>query len=93
EDAEAQVLGITVDSRYTLAAWAESLGGIYYPLLSDLWPHGGVALRYGVLRPDGRSQRSVFIIDKEGIVRYIDVHEQGEQPDNEAIFEALQNIP
>ncbi len=87
--ANAQVLGVTVDSRYTLNAWAEALGGIGYPLLSDLWPHGETALRYGVLRPDGRSQRSIFIVDKQGIVRYIDVHAQREAPDVEAIFEAL----
>lgn len=45
-----------------------------------------------MLRPDGRAQRSIFVIDREGIVRYIDVHEQREQPDNEAIFEVLQGL-
>ncbi len=68
------------------------MGGINYPLLSDFWPHGEVALRYGVLRPDGRAQRSIFIIDREGIIRYIDVHAQREQPDVEAMFEALQRL-
>lgn len=66
------------------------MGAIKFPLLSDFWPHGEVALRYGVLRPDGRAQRSVFVVDEEGIIRYIDVHAQREQPDNEAILEALQ---
>ena len=68
------------------------MGNIYYPLLSDFWPHGLVALRYGVLRPDGRAQRSLFIVDRGGIVRYIDVHEQRERPDPEALFEALKSI-
>lgn len=61
-------------------------------MLSDYWPHGEVALRYGVLRPDGRAQRSLFIVDKAGIVRHIDVHAQSEQPDNEALFEALAQL-
>ncbi len=81
-----------MDSRYTLNAWSEALGGLKYPLLSDFWPHGGVALAYGVLRPDGRAQRSVFVIDKQGIIRYVDVHAQREQPDNEAILEALRTM-
>lgn len=51
-----------------------------------------MALRYGVLRPDGRAQRSVFIVDQAGNVRYIDVHAQSEQPDPEAIFEALAKL-
>jgi peroxiredoxin len=92
EGAGAQVLGLTVDYRASLSAWAESLGGINYPLLSDFWPHGNVTIKYGVLRADGRAQRSVFVIDREGIVRYIDVHEQREQPDNEAIFEVLKTL-
>jgi len=92
EDAGAQLVGITVDSRHGAHAWAQSLGGINYPVLSDFWPHGGTALRYGVLRPDGRAQRSLFVVDKEGIVRYIDVHAQGEQPDYDAVLEALQEI-
>jgi alkyl hydroperoxide reductase subunit AhpC len=75
-----------------LAAWAEVMGGIDYPLLSDWWPHGATALKYGVMRPDGRAQRSIFIVDKEGKVRYIDVHLQREQPDLEAVFEALEKI-
>jgi peroxiredoxin len=92
DGANAQVLGISIDHRYSLAAFAEALGGLYYPLLSDYWPHGETALRYGVLRPDGRAQRSVFIVDKEGKVRYIDVHAQSERPDPEAIFEALSQL-
>ena len=86
------MLGITPDTRHTLNAWGEALGGLNYPLLSDYWPHGQVALRYGVLRPDGRAQRSLFVVDKEGTVRYIDVHLQNEQPDNEALFEALAQL-
>lgn len=66
------------------------MGGINFPLLSDFWPHGAVAKAYGVLREEaGMSERSVFVIDKNGVVKYIDVHDIGEEPDIEQIFEEL----
>lgn len=90
---DAQVVGISIDSTHTNRAWAESLGGISYPLLCDFWPHGNVARDYGVFdEKAGRSERAVFIIDKEGIVRYIDVHDIGEQPDEEQLFEELSKL-
>ena len=88
-----QVLGISVDHIPCLKAWAESLGGISYPLLSDFWPHGAVAERYGVLRhEEGKSERALFIVDKEGIVRYVDIHDIDEQPDNEELFRFLRQL-
>ena len=84
-----QVLGISVDSVPCLSAWAESLKGITYPLLSDFYPHGEVAQRYDVLRENGKSERALFIVDKEGIVRYVDVHDKDDQPDNEELFRVL----
>lgn len=89
---ETQVLGLSVDSKDCLRAWAESLGGITYPLLSDFWPHGGVAQLYGVLRSEGYSERALFVIDKRGIIRYVDVHNIDEQPDNEVLFGELAKI-
>lgn len=89
---DTQVLGISVDSTDCLKAWAESLGGITYPLLSDFWPHGGVAQTYGVLRSDGRSERALFVIDKQGIIRYVDVHDIDLQPDNEVLRRAIREI-
>ncbi len=92
ERVNTQVLGISVDSKDCLHAWAESLGGITYPLLSDFWPHGAVAQKYGVLRPDGRSERAIFIIDRQGVIRYVDVHPIEDQPDNEVLFTELAAI-
>jgi glutaredoxin len=89
---EAQVLGLSVDSMDCLRAWAISLGGIEYPLLSDFYPHGEVAQRYGVLLPDGRSERAIFVIDKQGIVRYVDVHDIDAQPDNDVLFAELAKL-
>jgi len=88
----AQVLGISVDHIPCLQAWAESLEGITYPLLSDFWPHGEVAEKYGVLRSDGKSERAIFIIDKEGVIQYIDIHDIDDQPDNEVLFAELERI-
>ena len=86
------VLGISVDHVPCLKAWAKSLGGISYPLLSDFWPHGEVARQYGVLREDGSSERAIFIVDKDGVIRYIDIHDMDDQPDNEVLFAELARI-
>lgn len=75
-----------------MTAWADSLGGINYPLLSDFWPHGKVAELYGVLRKEGHSERAIFIIDKDGIIRYIDIHDIDDQPDNEVLLNELKKI-
>ncbi len=88
----AQVLGISVDHVPCLKAWAESLGGIHYPLLSDFWPHGVIAERYGVLRKEGYSERAIFVIDREGIIRYIDIHDIDLQPDNEELRRVLREV-
>ncbi len=85
-------MGISIDSVYVNKAWAESLGGISYPLLSDFWPHGLVALKYNVLRQEGMTERAIFIVDKEGIVRYVDVHDIGDQPKNSVLFDELKKI-
>jgi glutaredoxin len=88
-----QVLGISVDHIPCLKAWAESLGGISYPLLSDFWPHGAVAETYDVLLRDaGKSERALFVVDKEGIIQYVDIHDIDEQPDNEEIFKVLRQL-
>ena len=89
---DTQVLGISIDSVYVNKAWAESLGGISYPLLSDFWPHGMVALKYNVLRKEGMTERAIFIIDQEGVVRYVDVHDIGDQPKNSVLFDELKKI-
>ncbi len=84
-----QVLGISVDSQPCLKAWADSFGDIQYPLLSDFYPHGQVAKMYGVLRAEGYSERALFVIDKQGIIQYVDVHDIDKQPDNEELFRVL----
>jgi glutaredoxin len=90
---DAQVLGVSIDHVPCLVAWAESLGGITYPLLSDFWPHGAVCEQYGVFREaEGRSERAIFVIDKRGIIRYIDIHDIDHQPDNDVVLDVLRRI-
>ncbi len=72
---DAELLGISVDNVPTLSAWTRQMGEIRFPVLSDFWPHGKVAALYGVLRDDGVSERAIFVIDKGGVIRYIDVHD------------------
>lgn len=81
-----------MDSTFTNAEWAKSLGVENVPLLSDFFPHGGVAQSYGALRDDGYAERVIFIIDQEGLIRYIDVNEIDELPDNEVILTELARL-
>ncbi len=71
EEAGAQVLGISCDSRPTQVAFSSSLGSIPYPLLADFWPHGAVCESFGLLDEErGAPTRAVIIIDKEGVIRF-----------------------
>jgi len=91
---DAQVLGISVDSVPSHVAFAKSLGDIErYPLLADFHPKGEVSKKYGVyIDEKGHCERAVVVIDKEGIVRYIDVHHIGEAPENEQVLEVLREL-
>lgn len=86
------LLGITVDNIPTLYAWTEEMGGVWFPVLSDFWPHGQVAKKYGVLRSTGTTERALFVIDKKGIIRYIDVHDINDAPNLEILGEELKKL-
>lgn len=64
-----ELIGISVDSKATLRAWAER-EGYDFTLLADFWPHGAVAKEYGVFLDDkGYANRATFVIDAKGIIR------------------------
>jgi peroxiredoxin len=70
EHANAQFIGISVDSIYSHGAWA-AVRGLTFPLLSDFRPKGEVARLYEVMRnSDGFSERALYIIDTDGTIRY-----------------------
>ncbi len=75
-----------------MKAWAASLGEITYPLLSDFWPHGKVAKKFGVLRSEGYSERAIFLLDADGLIRYIDIHDINDQPSNEVLLQEIRKI-
>lgn len=89
---DAILLGITVDNIPTLYAWTRPMGDIWFPVLSDFWPHGKVAKKYGVLRSNGVSERALFIIDKKGIIRYIDIHDINKRPVLEELVKELEKL-
>ena len=86
------VFAISVDSVPAHRAWAEKLGGIDYPMLADFWPHGEVAQKYGVFLDSGVSARATFVIDTQGIIRMIEVHEMGKVPDRQKLIDHLKTI-
>lgn len=92
EENNAVLLGISVDNIPTLYSWTKQMGHLWFEVLSDFWPHGAVASRYGILRSDGTAERAIIIIDKNGIIRYIDVHDINERPPLESIISQIEKI-
>jgi peroxiredoxin len=75
---DAQVLGISVDSVPSHVAFH---------------PKGEVSKKYGVwIDEKGHCERAIVVIDKEGVIRYIDVHNIGEAPENEQVLEVLREL-
>lgn len=70
----AEVLGASIDSKFTHLAWKDKIGAIRYPMLSDITKH--ISYEYGVLlEQEGIALRGLFVIDPEGKLRYQVVHE------------------
>lgn len=92
QDGDIQVFTISCDSMYTLRAWADAEGH-FFPLLSDFWPHGEVARRYGVLDDeDGFALRGTFLIDRSGRIVWTEVRGIGQGRDFRAYREALATL-
>lgn len=72
-DENVQVVGVSVDTPFSLKVWADQQG-FGFPLLSDFWPHGEVAKAYGVFNDlGGMANRGTFLIDTQGIVRFAEI--------------------
>jgi peroxiredoxin (alkyl hydroperoxide reductase subunit C) len=61
-------------------------------VLSDFWPHGEAAGRYGVLRSDGTADRAVVIVDKKGVIRFVRVYAIDRHPPLEEIVRELERL-
>ena len=88
-----ELLGISVDSKATLRAFAEA-EGYDFPLLADFWPHGAIAKEYGVFLPEkGFANRASFLIDTRGIIRASFITAPGEARSLAAYRAALEELP
>jgi peroxiredoxin (alkyl hydroperoxide reductase subunit C) len=86
------ILGISTDNVPTLHAWTSQMEGLWFPVLSDFWPHGEAAGRYGVLRSDGTADRAVVIVDKKGVIRFVRVYAIDRHPPLEEIVRELERL-
>ena len=93
EKFETQLMCLSVDSIPCHKAWARSLGGLSFPLMADFYPHGEVARKYGVFdEKRGYAERSVFLIDKSGIIRFVEHVDLAQLPDNQKLFDAIASL-
>jgi mycoredoxin-dependent peroxiredoxin len=89
---DTEILAISCDPTYALRAFADT-DGLNFPLLSDFWPHGAVASSYGVFNSvKGSSERSSFVVDKQGIVRWTVHNQRHEARDLDAHLEQLRAL-
>jgi alkyl hydroperoxide reductase subunit AhpC len=94
---DAQVLDISVDSILSHLAWQKKeLGAMHLPMCADFYPHGAVALAYGILREGppvaGISERAAFIVDKSGKIIFAKVYPLDQVPDNAELLAAIRKI-
>ena len=88
----AEMIGISVDGVWCHAAFAHERK-IHFPLLSDFEPKGAVSRLYGAYREqDGYSERALFVLDREGIVRWSYLSPVGVNPGADGILEALEAL-
>ena len=88
----AALLGISVDGVWSYAAFAQDRQ-LHFPLLADFEPKGAVAKRYGVYRrPDGTSERALFVLDAQGIIRWSYVSLFEINPGADGILTALEAL-
>jgi peroxiredoxin len=89
---DAALLGISVDGVWCHAAFARDRN-LHFPLLSDFEPKGAVARRYGAYREgDGFTERALFVIDGDGIIRWSYVSPLTVNPGADGILAALESL-
>jgi len=92
EEHNAQLLGISVDGKWSHRAYAEDRN-LNFPLLSDFEPKGEAAKKYGVYDSEsGTCQRALFVIDAQGTIRWSHLSPGGINPGAEGILTALESI-
>ena len=88
-----EVVAVSVDSVYSLKIFADR-EQYPFPILSDFWPHGEIAQRYGVFNDEqGFANRGTFLIDADGIVRFSEMNEPGQGRDSDDWLAAIAALP
>lgn len=88
----AEILGISVDSKWSHFAFAQTRK-IHFPLLADFEPKGEVSKKYGAYNEvDGQSRRALFVIDEEGIIQWCYLSPDGINPGADGILDALEGM-
>jgi mycoredoxin-dependent peroxiredoxin len=92
QNEDVQVVSISCDSVYSLKVFSQR-EGYEFPLLSDFWPHGAVARRYGVFNEAaGFANRGTFLVDREGVVRFAELNGPGEGRDAAVWRDAVKSL-
>ena len=88
----AELLGVSVDGVWCHIAFAKDRK-LHFPLLADFEPKGAVAKAYGAYRPhDGTSERALFVIDEQGIIRWSYLSPIGVNPGADGVLTALKEL-
>ena len=88
----AALVGISIDATWSHQEYARAIG-LTFPLLSDAAPPGDVARAYGVyVAPNGRTQRALFVIDQDGIVRWSATFPDAVNPGADGVLSALEEL-
>lgn len=92
QNGQVQVLAISTDPTFSLKAFADT-SGYDFPLLSDFWPHGGLAKTYGVFNgSSGMANRGTFLVDSGGVIRFTEHNEPGQPRDQSRWLAALADV-
>ena len=77
----------------SLKGWADVLGGVPFPLLSDFWPHGAVGRAFGIFNEErGIDKRAAYVIDAGGVIRYAKVYPQGTIPASDELLAEIRKL-
>ena len=92
QEFEAELVGLSVDGAWCHAAFAKQ-NKLHFPLLADFEPKGAVARSYGVYdEKEGTCERALFVIDRDGIIRWSYVSPIGVNPGAKGILSALEDL-
>ncbi len=89
---DAEILGVSVDGKWCHKAFSESRN-LHFSLVADFEPKGEVSKKYGVYNEEeGRSDRALFVIDKEGTIAWSYLSPAAVNPGADGILDALESL-